>query len=156
MSLRSQRNKLARISRRFDNGSIITSFLRSRRIRNMLVNFNNERLNRGVDKNGSHIRTFASRFPNVYADSTIDIKIANGQPHTIVTLKDTGAFRRTIDVVYDRIFFTITANFRKDDGDISDNVDIDNILGMSEDQSKILISELRDHLISSNKRTLGL
>lgn len=62
----------------------------------------------GINRLGIEIATYAP-----YAPYTIKVKREKGQPFDRVTLKDTGAFYRSFEVIFDPTGFYITASDAK-------------------------------------------
>ncbi len=66
---------------------------------------------RGINGRGEKIMDYMP-----YTATTIQIKKRKGQPHTRVTLRDTGAFHESMHVVFDSEGFYITASDEKTKG----------------------------------------
>jgi len=73
-----------------------------------------------------------------YSPFTQQIKGGKGQPTDRVTLKDTGEFYRTFDVIPFKGGFNIVADTLKDDNDLEDRWG-DDIVGLNEENTNILI-----------------
>jgi hypothetical protein len=55
-------------------------------------------LSKGIDGDGTEIRTYAAKGNRVYADFTVEQKFEKNQPADRVTLKDTGAFWNSFEL----------------------------------------------------------
>jgi len=84
----------------------------------------------GTDVEGKELRTYRAEMGEVYNSFTITTKEKKGQPADRVTLYDTGEFHKSFKVESDRKGFVIEADEDKDDGKISDNVDVESALGI--------------------------
>jgi len=92
----------------------------------------NQLYQKGIDAKGKVIKTYFAHSPNVYSNQTINIKREKGQKSNIVTLKDTGEFYRSFKSTADEEGINIEAEFNKQNGNIANNVDITNILGLTD------------------------
>jgi hypothetical protein len=106
----------------------------------------NEQLDAGIDEAGWQIRTYAANTPNVYAYYTITVKSSKRQPTNRVTLKDTGVFRETFSVHPEADGFYFDYNEKKEDGDISDNVDLNAAIGLTNESCAELAEVLADYM----------
>lgn len=109
---------------------------------------------KGVDIFGEQIRTYAARTPNVYADYTIAVKESKGQRTDIVTLTDSGDFlNNNIELTRKGEDVLIGFNDKKDDGLISDNVDLKNVFGWTDTDIDFLIDyilpKFQDYIIKT-------
>jgi len=121
----------------------------------LIIDMNQEQLLfKGVDRNGVAIKTYKAMAGNVYSIRTIVIKQSKGQRTDIVTLRDTGKFYNTFRTKLGNDFVEITANFKKPKGNISDNLDTDNVLGLTEENKEELIKQLKPVFIEEFRRTL--
>jgi len=77
-----------------------------------------------------------------------------GQPSGIVTLKDTGAFYDTFKVNSQPEYAEVTANFEVHGESISENVDTTNVLGLTEENKKILVDYIKPMFIKEFKAEL--
>lgn len=104
-----------------------------------------EQLFRGKDSEGQTITP-------AYRPLTIQIKSAKGQPTDRVTLKDTGAFHRSIEVEFRDDQFAIVATdrkVRKLEGKYGTK-----ILGLNDDGQQELIDMIRPDLIEALREQL--
>ena len=115
-----------------------------REVKDFVIERNQEQLyNRGIDATGKKIKTYFANSPNVYSHTTISYKRAKGQSDTIVTLKDTGAFYDTFKLNSQPEYAEITANFEVHGESIAENLDITNVLGLTDENKKILIDYIK-------------
>ena len=79
-----------------------------------------------------------------YAPTTIRIKARKGQPSNRVTLKDTGAFHKTFEVlVKPNASFSIDADTIKDGTDLQDRWGSE-IVGLQDENVVLVMNRLRD------------
>ncbi len=109
---------------------------------------------KGTNVEGEEIRTFRAEAGEVYSAFTINMKLAKGQPDDKVTLKDTGDFYSKFKVKADNNSFTVTADDKKPDGNISDNLDVNSALGLAELQPirNLMIIDLRKDLLRTLRK----
>ena len=85
----------------------------------------------------------ADGFP--YARSTVRRKKAKNRPYNIVTLKDTGQFYSTMDLLFDGFIMSFDAFFGKQDGNILDNFDKEftpsTLLGVTDEEFNYILRE---------------
>ena len=98
----------------------------------------------GTYLDGKKIKTYKARRTNYYADRTIADKKRKNKTFSHVTLNDTGQFYKSIKSKVSSSTLFITAKWQKRSGQISDNLDTDNILGLTKEnieflQNRILI-----------------
>jgi len=114
----------------------------------LAVKLNQNQLQSGTDSDGNILSTYKAENTNVYANYTISIKKAKGQPTNKVTLKDTGEFYDSMELESDSQLlaketageYRIIANFEKDGENIGDNLNVSNVLGLTE-QNKDTVTE---------------
>lgn len=117
----------------FDFEKIIDEAVMLEKNRNEMIALNKSQLYiEGVDSEGDKIKTYKAVSPNVYSQKTINIKKAKGEPFDRVTLFDTGDFYKTFYVKQLEDHYLIAGDARKEDGLISDNVNLTNIFGLTE------------------------
>ena len=98
-----------------------------------IADLNRQRLlEEGTDVEGKEIRTFKAEQGEVYSAFTIGMKNQSGQPTDKVTLFDTGEFHKSFKVDSNKKGFIIEGEDEKDEGKISDNVNIEMALGIFE------------------------
>lgn len=137
---------------------ILRKVFESGYIKKKVIEFNQQQLYiKGITARGKIIRTYHAHSPNVYAHRTIDIKKEKGQKVNVVTLKDTGEFYRSFIATPDDKSISIDANFSKADGDISDNVDTTDILGLTDYNMDRIQKEVRPIIeLEMRKILLGI
>ena len=118
----------------FDNDPVNTTAL----------NLNRSQMDSGIDAKGRKMRTYKSVYPDVYAQYTIAIKQMTGQPHDRVTLKDTGSFHKKLELKSFPGHAAIIGDTKKSDGDIMDNIDVNEALGLTPEN----INKLRPTLVN--------
>lgn len=104
---------------------------------------NNEQLDQGVDAKGRQMRTYKAKYPDVYTRFTIKKKQEKGQPYNRVTLKDTGKFREGLQVKSYPGHASIIGDTTKPEGDIMDNIDVNEALGITDENIAELNQVLR-------------
>jgi len=104
---------------------------------------NNEQLDQGIDAKGKQMRTYKAKYPDVYAKYTIKKKQEKGQPYNRVTLKDTGKFREGLKVKSYPGHASILGDTNKPKGDMMDNIDVNEALGVTDENKSELIQVLR-------------
>jgi len=88
-----------------------------------------------------------------YSPFTIQEKSRKNQPTDRVTLKDTGEFYRTFDVRPFRGGFTIVADTLKDGQDLENRWG-DDIVGLNEDNTNLIIEFYKDRIIEQVRRNI--
>ena len=99
--------------------SILDDIFKQSRVQDEVIRLNQEQLNSGVDSKDQVINTIGG---SPYRAYTVKIKKAKGQPTNIVTLRDTGKFQDSFRVKITNEGYEITADFRKGEDDIRDNL----------------------------------
>lgn len=94
--------------KRFESNieDIILGVLKQSEVESFIVELNEKQLDVGIDSNGDAIRP-------PYTQTTIRFKIQKGQQFRWVTLKDTGKFRRSFDIIFRSDEFEIIATDQK-------------------------------------------
>ena len=118
-----------------------------------------ERLNKtGTRSTGEKIKTSsAEQFgKGVYMPFTISEKKRKGQPTDRVTLNDTGKFQKSFEKKILKDAFTIEGDSKKPDGEIEDNIDFTNVLNLSKDEIKELVTEIKPLYIQEVRAVVGL
>jgi hypothetical protein len=109
-----------------------------------ILELNKEQLNElGVDSEGNKLRTYLAYGSYPYAFSTIQEKKDKGQPYDHVTLFSQGDYQKSFSAKTDNGFTKVSANSKKADGDISDNLDISKVLGLTIESKDDIIQNLR-------------
>jgi hypothetical protein len=141
-----------------DVNDLIQTIISKDEVNDAIISLNQSQLKDfGQDNKGDVLRTYNARGSNVYSDRTIGIKQEKGQTTDKVTLYDTGDFYDTFGLNAGKSKVQFKANFKKPDGNISDNVDISDVLGLQEkNQSLMNQSIILPNLIPLIKRGLQL
>lgn len=134
--------------------SMIRQILSVGYVNEAIILANQQQLGKGEDYTGEKLRTYNSVGGDVYSRVTIGLKEMKGQPTDMVTLFDTGTFYATFAVVPFANQFMITANFDKDDGSISDNLDTNRVLGLSDENTDRITRAVILPLLMHNIRGL--
>jgi hypothetical protein len=121
-----------------------------------IITLNQNQLNIfGTDSDGERLQTYKAKGSNAYADFTIQLKKEAGKEYDHVTLNDSGAFYETMQIAKngdDPILkgdeFQIVADFRKGNESIGKNIDISNVLGLT-DENKIVVSKSMKTIIDN-------
>lgn len=95
--------------------------------------------------NGRKLRTYRSKKPNVYAKKTIRIKkrlSGISRITTHVTLHNKGDFYRSMKMKVNRKSFIVNANFRKENGLISDWLDTSGTIALTKNNLNILVKQI--------------
>ena len=149
---------LKTIQKRIDKlnlNNLFKKIFNLRDVKDFVIERNQEQLyNRGIDATGKQIKTYFANSPNVYSHTTIGYKKEKGQPSGIVTLKDTGAFYDTFKVNSQPEYAEVTANFEVHGESIAENLDTTNILGLIDENKKILIDYIKPIFIKEFKAEL--
>lgn len=106
-------------------------------------------LQKGTDVDGKEIRTFKAAQGENYSAFTINMRLAEGKQYAHVDLYDTGAFHNSVKVNSKSNQFSIEADDKKEDGNISDNLDVESALGLENLQPVInkYLPELRSEVL---------
>lgn len=90
----------------------------------------------------------------VYSPFTVEEKKKKGQPTNRITLKDTGEFYSSFNVVPYRGGFTIKANPIKEDSNLYDDFGTD-IIGLNETNLQILRDVYKDKVLEEVRKRIG-
>jgi len=124
--------------KKLDLNSFFEDEYKKTNVQKFILDSNRNRLRiKGVDILGKEIRTYNARGGNVYSNRTIDIKRDKGQPTSHVTLYDTGRWQGSFALKPRKTFATIESN-KKSLSMIEDNVDMKNVLGLTEQNNDLL------------------
>jgi exonuclease V gamma subunit len=118
-----------------------------------------QRLNaRGLRSDGTKIVTKKARKygKGVYTPYTIFLKKQKGQEYRHVTLKDTGEFQKSFEKKFIKDALNIKANSQKEDGDISETVDLTNVLNLSGNEITELVKEIKPDFIKETRKAIGV
>ena len=128
--------------KKLDLNSFFEDEYKKTNVQKFILDSNRNRLRiKGVDILGKEIRTYNARGGNVYSNRTIDIKRDKGQPTSHVTLYDTGRWQGSFALKPRKTFATIESN-KKSLSMIEDNVDMKNVLGLTDQQNDLLANML--------------
>lgn len=130
--------------------------LLNRGFKDLVIKLNTEDqlFRKGIDSEGDKLRSIFARFGRYYADRTILIKEGKGQPTDRVTLKDTGDFYRSFDLILTNDNdLEITANTLKEDNDLAEVWGAD-IIGLTDENLKIVIEKAREIIIPIIRSTI--
>lgn len=109
----------------------------------------------GKDIFGKIIRTDRAIAPNVYTEYTKNVKKSKGQRNDIVTLTDTGNFLdKELNIISDGKEHRIDYYDKKDDGYISDNVDLTDVFGWTDSDLEYLINIIIPKFIDYIQQTI--
>ena len=89
-----------------------------------------------------------------YSPFTIEKKKKKGQPTNRITLKDTGEFYSSFNVVPYRGGFTIKANPIKEDSNLYNDFGVD-IIGLNEENLQILRDVYKDKVLEEIRKRIG-
>ena len=119
--------------------SLIDAIMAQEGVEQGVITLQHEQLQAGKDAEGQTLETLASPQGKVYSLYTIQIKEAKGQLTEKVTLYDTGDFYNSMRLVITEQSYVITAEFRKEDGNIKENFSNEyEILGLQEENLELL------------------
>lgn len=123
---------------------VIFAVMNTEEVKKTIIELNQEQLSVfGIDFEGKPLKTYKANGGNVYSNYTIKIKKEKGQPYDHVTLFDKGDFYKTFSAITDKSFTEVKANTKKGDEDISFNLDISKIFGLTPESKSELIQYLR-------------
>lgn len=119
--------------------------------KNLIIKLNTEEqlFKKGINSQGISLEAIGGG----YSAYTIFLKEQKGQPIDKVTLKDTGEFYKSFDVILTGTDFKITADTIKGDKDLLREWGED-ILGITDDNLNVLIDEAKKIIIPVIKEQL--
>ena len=127
---------------------IVNECLNENKVKELMIDSNQERLRaKGFDIFGDKLRTYKAELSNVYAHYMINLRSIDGKQFDHVDLYQEGDFYDSMKVKLKGKRWYIEANFKKPDGDISDNLDVSFVLGFS-DETIFEIVEMIEPMIS--------
>ena len=151
MDLKTFANRIAKIN----INSILRKIFNDPNIKEFVIERNQEQLwDRGIDAKGQVIKTYNALGGNVYSNFTMIEKAKKGWRTDVVTLKDTGKFYKTFKVGTQPEYAEINANFEVHGESIAQNVDVTNILGLTQENMPLLIQYIKPLFIKEFKATL--
>ena len=106
-------DKLKKLLRGFQNlnqWKLLESLLREKELRNYILDLNriDQLFNQGIDSKGQSLGEYAAS--TILGTSKFKGKIEKGQPTDRVTLKDTGDFYKSFNILFEEDGFEITAD----------------------------------------------
>jgi hypothetical protein len=106
-------DKLKKLLRSFQNlnqWELLESLLKEKELRNYILDLNriDQLFNQGIDSKGQSLGEYAAS--TILGTSKFKGKIEKGQPTDRVTLKDTGDFYKSFDILFEDDGFEITAD----------------------------------------------
>jgi hypothetical protein len=120
-----------------------------------IIDRNQEQLyDKGITARGTIIKTYKSGKGFPYSPYTVAQKAIKGQKVNIVTLKDTGDFYKSFKVKVEESYLEIDAEFEKSNGNIGENLDITEVLGLTEENKNELIEKLKPVFLTEIKKAL--
>jgi hypothetical protein len=140
-----------------DISDIIYTVMKSEAVQDKIIQLNQSQLkDKGIDSEGKPIETYNAGNGLVYSPFTVEKKKEKGQRWDIVTFFDKGNFFKTFSTIVNTQFSRVVANSKKDDGDISDNVNMDKVYGLTKESIAILSEFIRPLTIKEFRRRLKL
>lgn len=116
-----------------------------------------DRLNtKGEDAKGKKISTYKAIHPNVYAYFTMNEKRKKGQRTDRVTLNDTGAFHKSMELKIQKEWMEVQGDSAKPDGDIEENVDLKPIITLSEKEKSEVSKQIKNDLLKIIRAEIGV
>ena len=152
-SIKEQKTKLKKLTRNKLYGFLSDVFSLNY-VQTAIISINQNQLEEnGIDSTGEKLRTYnsSSGTKGFYSRYTEFEKKIKGQPINRVTLKDTGDFYNSFNINTLAKSVLINADFSKPDGDISDNLDVSDVLGLTDENltiflNKVVIRELNSRV----------
>lgn len=83
-------------------------------------------------------------------------KKEKGQRYDNVTFKDTGKFQKSFELQLQKTFFNIKGDSKKKEGDIDRNVDMTNVLNLSNEEKSNIVNEIKDDYISGIRQAINI
>lgn len=134
-------------AKQLNENSLLIELFQSNEFRLFLIETNKNQLYRfGIDNNEKKLKSDYARFGQVYADSTINRKQSLGQPTDRVTLKDTGDFYNSFEVLNIDNTLIIASETISYTDKLVENFGLD-ILGLTAENSAIAIDLAREIII---------
>lgn len=119
-----------------------------------IIGLNQFQLSYGRGNKGQQLRTYMSMRGNVYADSTIEKKKKKHQVWRRMILHDKGKYYKTWWVTPFNHHARIMGKDKKEDGYISDNVDMSEVYGIDPKNMGIMAKAVTKELIPEVRRAL--
>lgn len=138
---------------------IIEDLLNTSEYEQFITDLNRKRLaEKGEYVDGEKIRTFASFGPHSYSTFTIIEKeqksgVAGITDH--VTAYDTGEFHKSFALKVEKTFAEVVADQQKL-AQLSENLDIDGLLGLNESDKQILLFKLKPDVLKEYKLKIAV
>lgn len=145
------RNKLSAIVN-IDAHAIIQESLQDRAIQEEMIRLNT--LDQLFEKGENSLGIRLELEGGIYSQITINRKNQLGQPFDHVTLKDTGEFYQSFEVIANtgETYATIKANSIKDGKDILDRWGVE-VIGLNVENTQWLRNEIKNWIIERIKQT---
>ena len=127
-----------------DVDDIAFEIARTNEFKTLVIRLNTQEqlFKKGEDSRGKSLESIGGG----YSPFTIEIKKSKGQPTNRVTLKDTGAFYQTFDVVPFKGGFRIVADPIKDETNLFTEWG-DDIVGLTQENLQIVIDLYKEKLL---------
>lgn len=144
------RNKLSAIIQ-LDYHEIIQQALQDKYIQDEIIRLNT--LDQLFDKGENSLGIRLENEGGIYSQITINRKSQLGQPFDHITLKDTGAFYQSFEVIANtgETYATIKANSIKDGKDILDRWGVE-VIGLNPENTQWLRNEIKNWIIERIKQ----
>lgn len=139
-------SRLANNVKKLDVDRLLFSILKNKKLQSEIIRLNTQEqlFKKGIDSEGRRLDEIGGG----YSDLTIEIKKSKGQPTDRVTLKDTGAFYDSWNIVVKMGEVVIDADPIKDDTNLFDEWGED-IVGLTENSLQVLTDLIRPKLITA-------
>ncbi len=148
MDLKTFNNKIQKLNL----FSLLQNIFNKSEFKEFIIDKNQEQLyDKGIDAKGKIIKTYKAGKGFPYAPYTVSQKIIRKQKVNVVTLKDTGAFYDSFKVNSETECVVINAEFLPQ---IGENLDVTNVMGLTEENKKLLIEKLKPVFIKEFKKIL--
>jgi len=147
--LKARLGKLLKI----DESKILKKILSGISLQNKIIYLNTTKqlYEQGEDSLGRSLETIGGG----YSPYTIEIKNRKGQPTDRVTLKDSGDFYQSFDVINESSYIEIIAIYIKNGKDINKEWG-GHVIGLQKENLQIIIDEIRVEYIQEVKKVMGI
>jgi hypothetical protein len=158
-------SNLSKAFEKFDPDAVLNKVLKIKEVDTYIKTLIQDRLwQLGEDAKGKKIRTYSAieqgepaySYNTVFGTKKYRGKKAKGQPSDRVTLKDTGKFYKSWQLQLLKELFYVQSMTEKADGNIEDNVNLANVITLSEDEKKYLVDKIRPFYIQEARKVIGL
>lgn len=136
-----------------DENKILKKILSSKQLQNKIIYLNTVKqlYEQGEDSLGRSLESIGGG----YSPYTIQIKNRKGQPTDHVTLKDTGDFYQSFEVINESSYIEIIASYIKNGKDINKEWG-GHVIGLKKENLQIIIDEIRVEFIQEVKKVMGI